>query len=142
MVGRRASFARHPTLHYCLLMVLGGFGVYISMPIFFHPQSTIEWIDLAINLIIFIPCSLVAVVSGVLAALSAAFSFQIDEEGRFAKFAHIVLKTFGIPGLLLPEFAALTPLGFMGAILTKRSFGRSISTASIPQADEHEPMET
>ena len=104
------------------------------MPIFYHPQSTIEWIDLAINLVIFIPCSFTAVVSGLLATFCAVFSYHMDEKGRFAKFAHTVLKTFGIPGLLLPEFVALSPLGLLGAIFTRRYSGRSISQASVPRA--------
>ncbi len=135
MEGLKTSFARYPTLHYSLLMLLGAYGVYVSMPIFYHPQSIIEWIDLAINLVIFIPCSFMAVVSGLLATFSAVFSHDIDEKGRFAKFAHTVLKAFGIPGLLLPEFVALSPLGLLGAIFTRKHSGRSISEVSVPRAD-------
>ncbi len=112
----KTPLAQHPTLHYCLLMVLGAFGVYVSMPIFFHPQSTIEWIDLAINVAIFIPCSLVAVVSGLLAIFSAVFSYRPDEQGRFAAFAHAIFKGFGLPELLLSDFVTLSPLGFLRAI--------------------------
>ena len=54
MEKAKASFARHPTLHYCLLMSAGAFGVWVSMPLFFRPQSTLEWIDWTINLFIFI----------------------------------------------------------------------------------------
>ena len=112
----KISLARHPTLHYCLLMALGAFGVYVSMPIFFRPQSTIEWIDLAINLVIFIPCSLLAAVSGLLAIFSAVFSYRPDEKGRFAAFAHMIFKGFGLSELLLSDFVALSPMGFLRAV--------------------------
>ena len=133
--GQRRSPVRHPTLDYSLLAVLGVYGVYVSMPIFYHPQSTLEWVDLAINLAIFIPCSFIAVVGALLATFSAVFSYKMDEEGRFATFAHSVLKAFGVPGLLLREFVALSPLGLLGAILTRRYSGRSISATSIPRPD-------
>jgi len=99
-------------------MVLGAFGVYVSMPIFFHPQSTVEWIDLAINLAIFLPASFIAVVSGLLAIFSLVFSYRPDERGGFARFAHVILKAFGLPGLLLPDFVTLSPLRLLGAIFT------------------------
>ena len=86
------------------------------MPIFFRPQSTIEWIDLAINIAIFIPCSLVAVVSGLLAIFSAVFSYRPDGQGRFAAFARAIFKGFGLPELLLSDFVTLSPLGFLRAI--------------------------
>jgi len=107
---QRTSFLQHPSLHYCLLMVLGFYGVYISMPIDLYPKSTVEWIDLVINLIIFIPCSLIAVISGLFAILCAVFSNQIDENGRFMKFASIILKLFGIPNVQLSEFVHFGPV--------------------------------
>ncbi len=91
-------------------MVLGSYGVYISMPIDLYPKSTVEWIDLVINLIIFIPCSLIAVISGLFAILCAVFSNQIDENGRFMKFASIILKLFGIPNVQLSEFVHFGPV--------------------------------
>ncbi len=91
-------------------MVLGSYGVYISMPIDLYPQSTFEWIDLVINLIIFVPCSLIAVISGLLAIYCAVLSNQIDENDRFTKFSTIVLKNFGIHKLLMSEFVFLGPL--------------------------------
>lgn len=135
MLGQKTSFARHPTLHYSLLMALGVFGIYVSMPVFYHPQSTIEWIDLAINIVIFIPSTFIAVASGLLAILSGVFSYHLDEKGRFAKFAHTVLKAFGMPGLLLPEFVVLSPLGLLIAIFTGKYSEPSISETSAPQAD-------
>ncbi len=107
---QKTPFLQHPSLHYSLIMLLGSYGVYISMPIDFYPKSTVEWIDLVINLIIFIPCSLIAVISGLFAILCAVFSKQIDERGRFMKFASIILKLFGIRNLQLSEFAHFGPV--------------------------------
>jgi len=84
------------------------------------PQSTIERIDLAINLVIFIPCSFIAVVSGLLAVFSVVSSRQVDEEGKFARFALMVLRAFGMPGLSVAAFLDLTPLGFLRARLAGR----------------------
>ena len=72
-------FERHPALLYAALMLLGAFGVFVSMPILFSPQTTLEWIDLSINLLIFVPSATVTVGSGVLAILSAAFSYQLED---------------------------------------------------------------
>ena len=115
-------FERHPALLYSVLMLLGAFGVYVSMPIHLSPQTTLEWIDLSINLIIFVPSVTVAVGSGVLAVLSAVFSYRLDSRGRFERFAKRVLKMFGIPGLLIPEFAMLSPFGLLVAVFTKKPF--------------------
>jgi len=114
------SFARSPTLHYCLLAGLGAVGVYVSMPIELSPQSTIERIDLAINLVIFIPCIFIAVVSGFLAVFSIVSSRHPDAEGKFARVALMILRAFGMPGLSLAAFLNLTPLGFLRARLAGR----------------------
>ena len=45
-----AFLARHPLAQYWLLVLLGAFGIYLSMPIAFDPESTLEWIDLEIGL--------------------------------------------------------------------------------------------
>jgi hypothetical protein len=116
----KTFLARHPTLNYCVLVALGIFGVYLSLPIFNDPQSTIEWIDFAINLAIFIPSVFIAVVSALLAILSAVFSYRLDEEGWFAKVAHALFKAFGLPRLLLPEFLVTSPLGMLVAIFTRK----------------------
>ena len=118
--GESHATAPRSTLHYFLLVLLGLFGVYISMPIFYHPQSTTEWIDLAINLVIFIPCSLVAVVSGLLATFSAVFSCRPDEKGRFAAFAHTIFKGFGLSERWGADGAARSPLGFLRARSIRR----------------------
>ena len=133
--GLNPFLARHPTLQYCLLGLLGGFGIYLSMPIVFGPRSTLESIDLAINLVIFVPSALVLAFGGVLAILTGVFSYRLDEEGRVARFARTLLKAFGIPGLRLAELALLGPLGLVSAVLTRRYSGRSISDGSAPGAD-------
>lgn len=114
------SFARSPAVQYCLLAVLGAFGVYVSMPIQLNPQSTIERIDLAINLAIFIPCSFIAVISVLLAVFGLVSSPRVDEEGEFARVALKILRAFGMPRLSLAAFLDLTPLGFLRAILAGR----------------------
>jgi uncharacterized protein involved in response to NO len=131
-----AFLARHPTAQYWLLVLLGAFGVYLSMPIAFDPESTLEWIDLVINLAIFVFSSLVVVFGGGLAVLSSFFSHRLNEDGRVAGFAHTLLKTLGIPGLKLAEFTVLGPLGFVAVVLTRQLFGRSISEVDVPRADD------
>ena len=117
MKGQSTSFLQHPSLHYCLLMVLGFFSVYISMPIVLYPQSTVEWIDLVINLTIFIPSSLLVAISGLFAIICAVFSNQIDEKSWLTKFAGMLLKAFGIRNLLLSEFVHLGPVDILVRIL-------------------------
>ncbi len=104
------SFLQHPSVQYCLIMVLGSYGVYVAMPIDLDPQSTVEWIDLVINIIIFIPSSLIAIIGGLLAIYCAVVPNQIDGDGRFAGLANMVLRNFGIRRLLLSEFVSLGPL--------------------------------
>ncbi len=115
--GPKTSLTRHPALHYFLLAALGGFGVWVSMPIFFRPQSTIESIDLAINIAIFLPSIFIAVVAGLLAIFFAVFSYRPDETGWFANLAHAILAAFGLRRLLLAEFVTLSPLRLLRAIL-------------------------
>ena len=131
------SRTRHPALHYCFLAILGTFGVYVSMPIRLNPQSTIDWIDLAINIAIFIPCSLIAVVSALLALISVVSSRRVDESGRFAKFALILLRAFGLPRLSLAAFSGLTPFGVLRAMLAARNFVRPAPEVSDPRTDGH-----
>ena len=133
--GFSAFVARHPTAQYCLLVLLGAFGVYLSMPIDLGPESTIEWIDLVINLMILAPSTLVVGFGGGLAVLSCVFSHRLDEDGRVARFARWLLKTLGIPGLQLAEFTVLGPLGFVAALFTRQHSGRSISGANAPGAN-------
>ncbi len=130
-----AFLARHPTAQYWLLVLLGTFGVYLSMPIVLGPESTIEWIDLVINLTILVFSTLVVVFGGSLAVLSGFFSHRLNEDGRVAGFAHTLLKTLGIPGLKLAEFTVLGPLGFVAALLTRQHAGRSISGVDVPRSN-------
>ena len=89
----------------------------VSTPIFFRPQSTIEWIDLAINIAIFLPSIFIAVVAGLLAIFSTVFSYRPDKTGWFANLAHAILAAFGLRRLLLAEFVTLSPLRLLRAIL-------------------------
>ena len=125
--GFSAFLTRHPTVQYCLLVLLGVFGVYLSMPIEFGPESTIERIDLVINIMILVPSILLIGFGGVLAILSGLLSHRLDEGGRVAKFARTLLKSLGIPGLQLAEFTVLGPFAFVAALLTRQLSGRSIS---------------
>ena len=120
---------RHPTLQYLLFMALGAFGVWVSMPLVYPPQSTVEWVDLGINLIIFVPCGLVAVGSGVLATASAVFAFQPDKNGRFAKFANTTLSGFGLRGLLRPDWGMLAPLGLLGSFFFAKDSEEEVQDA-------------
>ena len=112
----RPFVERFPTLQYLLLTALGAFGIWVAMPIDYPPQSTLEWIDMVINLIIFVPCSIVAVGSGLLTIASAVFSFQPDKGGRFAKFANGVLSAFGLRRLLQPDVGMFGPLALLASI--------------------------
>lgn len=132
-----AFLARHPTAQYWLLVLLGVFGVYLSMPIVFGAESTIEWIDLVISLTILVFSTLVVVFGGGLAILSGFFSHRLNEDGRVAGFAHTLLKNLGIPGLKLAEFTVLGPFGFVAAILTRQHSGRSITEPETPKSNEH-----
>ena len=129
--GFSAFLARHPTVQYCLLVLLGVFGVYLSMPIDFGPESTIKRIDLVINVMILVPSILLIGFGGGLAILSGFLSHRLDEGGRAAKFVRKLLKSLGIPGLQLAEFTVLGPFGFVAALLTRQLSGRSISGGSV-----------
>ena len=103
-------------MSYCVLMVLGAFGVWLSMPVFFRPQSTIEWIDLAINIVIFVPSSFVAVVGGLLAILCAAFAYRPDADNRCVALAYGIARLFGFSEQFVRQVVALSPLGLWRAV--------------------------
>ncbi len=131
-----AFLRRHPALLYGLITALGAFGIYISMPIFFRPESTLQWIDLAINLLIFVPCTLITVGGGLLTSFSAVFSYRQDENGRFARFALTILRGFGLGGLMLPDFVVLSPLGLLVEIFKRKYEQPAILPAGVTRADE------
>jgi hypothetical protein len=131
-----AFLRRHPALLYGLITALGAFGIYISMPMFFRPESTLQWIDLAINLLIFVPCTLITVGGGLLTSFSAVFSCRLDENGRFARFALTILRGFGLGGLMLPDFVLLSPLGLLVEVFKRKYEQPAISLASVTRADE------
>lgn len=105
--------ARHPTLQYVLLAGLGILGVYASAPIDFAPQSTVEWLDLIINVVILIPSSMLLGAGTVLAVLSALSPRTLNEDSRPARFTRLVLQTVGFPREIVPTVAVLGPLGLL-----------------------------
>ena len=128
MEGQRTSLLLSPCLHYCLLMVLGAFGIYVSMPIDFSPGSSVEWVDLIINLVIFVPCSLITVFSGLFAIICALFSYDLDRANRFKGSAKMVLRGFGLSTSFVADLVAgtketvtngLKSLGIPAVLLTK-----------------------
>ena len=121
---------RRPTLQYFLLAVLGALGIYVAMPIALGPQSTIEWIDLIINLIILLPSGVLAVVGGVLTAVSAVSPYTLDNESGPARFTRMILRTIGIPRALVPDLATLGPLGLLMQLLWAQSRKRSLPSTT------------
>jgi len=102
----------NPTFHYCLLMVLGAWGVWISMPLY-APQTAVESVDLAINLIIFVPSIFVALGSGFLALLSATVSLNPDGHGWFETSAQRIVNAFGLSGLMTSPLVSLGPFALL-----------------------------
>jgi hypothetical protein len=83
------------------------------MPIALDPQSSVEWFDLVINIVILVP-SCVLVLAGTTLALLSGFSPRVmPAESRPARFTRIILRTVGIPRSLIPGAAALGPLGLL-----------------------------
>ena len=121
------SLASSPTLSYCGLMLLGAFGVWLSMPIVLQPQSSVERLDLAINIIIFVPSIFVAVVGGVLAILSAVFAYQPDGDHRIVRIAYAVTRLFGFSEQLVRQLAQLSPVALWRGV-----FGSGGSDGSPP----------
>ena len=108
----KAVVLGNPTFHYCLLMVLGAWGVWISMPLY-EPQTTVETVDLVINLIIFVPSIFVALGSGFLALLSATVSLNPERHGWFAASAQRILRAFGLSGLMTGQLVSLGPFALL-----------------------------
>ncbi len=121
---------RWPTLQYFLLAVLGALGIYVAMPIALGPQSTIEWIDLIINLMILLPSGVLAVVGGVLTAVSAVSPYTLDDESGPARFTRMILRTIGVPPALVPDLATLGPLGLLIQLLWAQSRKRSLPSTT------------
>ena len=112
MKEAKAIVLGNPTFHYCLLMVLGAWGVWISMPLY-EPQTTVEAVDLLINLIIFVPSIFVAVGSGFFALLSATVSLNPDKHGWFETSAQRILKAFGLSDLMTNQLVSLGPFALL-----------------------------
>ncbi len=93
-------------------MLLGSWGVWISMPLY-APQTNVESVDLVINLVIFVPSILVAVGSGFLALLSATVSLNPDGHSWFATSAQRILTAFGLSDLMTTQLVSLGPFALL-----------------------------
>jgi hypothetical protein len=108
----KAVVLGNPTFHYCLLMVLGAWGVWISMPLY-APQTTVETVVVVFDVIIFVRSLVVAVGSGVLALLSATVSLDPDGHGWFATSAQWILSVFGLSDLMTSQLVSLGPFALL-----------------------------
>lgn len=129
---------RRPTLQYILLAGLGILGVYYAMPLGSAPQSTIEWIDLMINIAILVPSSVLLGAGTVLAVLSGLSPRTLSVESRPARLTRMVLRTVGVPTAIVPDFAVLGPFG----LLVKTFWDNKSPETSLPGTDapdEHSP---
>jgi hypothetical protein len=115
------SFFKRPAIQYCLLMLLGSYGVYLSLPIELNPQSTLERTDLIINLIIFVPSVVITVVCGLLAIFCALFSRPGEEQGRQDNFIFGLLKVFGVRDSIRSQFFLWGPLELLVQIFRSDS---------------------
>lgn len=131
--GLPAFLGRHPTAQYVLLGAMGVYGLYLAMPIAFDPQTTIEWVDLIINLIILAAGGVMAGVGGVLAVASGLTPAGLEPTSRPARFTRAVLRTIGFPQSVVPGVAMLGPLGLLVQIF----FGSS-EQESLPKPEEPE----
>ena len=127
--------ARRPTLQYVLLAALGILGIYLSMPIGLDPQSSVEWLDLMITVVIFVPSSVLVVAGTVLAVLSGLFPLALPADSRPARFARMVLRTVGIPRMMVPDVAMLGPIGLLIKIFWDKFRPEALPDGSDP--DEH-----
>ena len=121
---------RRPSLQYFLLSALGALGIYVSMPIALGPQTTIEWVDLIINLLILIPSAVLAVGGGALTVVSAISPSTLGDESRSARFTRIILRTIGIPRAIIPDIATLGPLGLFIQLFWPESRERSLPSTT------------
>ena len=104
------SFFRRPAIQYCLLMLLGSYGVYLALPIDLNFQSALERTDLIISLIVFVPSAVITVVCGLLALFCALFSRTSEEQGRHDIFIFGLLKAFGVRDSIRSQFFLWGPL--------------------------------
>ena len=125
--------ARRPTLQYVLLAALGVLGVYLSQPLGLEPQSTVEWVDLLINIVILVPSSVLAAAGTVLAVLSGLSPSTLSEESRPARFTRMVLRTVGIPRSIVPDVALLGPIGLLLETFWSKSSEGSLPEESGPE---------
>ncbi len=126
---------RRPILQYVLLAALGILGIYLSMPLRFDPQTTVEWVDLIINLIIFVPSSVLAAAGTGLAVLSGLSPRILGTESRPARLTRTILRIVGIPRAIIPQVAVLGPIGLLIQIFWGQPGEEALPDGSDP--DEH-----
>lgn len=126
---------RRPTLQYILLAGLGILGVYLSAPLGFAPQSTVEWVDLIINIAILLPSSVLLGAGTVLAVLSAFSPRTLSKDSLPARFTRMVLRTVGVPKAIIPDVAVLGPFGLLLKIFWDNSRETALPDRSDPGED-------
>jgi len=121
--------ARRPALQYLLLAAVGGLGVRLAFPLGLDPQSTVEWVDFMINVVILVPSAMLIGAGSTLAVLSVLTRSAFGEESRSARLATTVLRTIGIPKAVVPDVALLGPFGLLARI-----FWDKFREDSLPEA--------
>lgn len=132
---------RRPTFQYVLLAGLGTLGVYLALPLNSAPQSTVEWIDLMINILILIPSSVLLGAGTVLAVLSGLSPRILSEECRPARLTRMVLRTVGFPQAIVPDLAVLGPFGLLLKIFWDASREEALPDVDDPEEAEAEEAE-
>jgi hypothetical protein len=126
---------RRPILQYVLLAALGILGIYLSMPVGSDPQTTVEWVDLIINLIILVPSSILAAAGTGLAVLSGLSPRILGTESRPARLTRTILRIVGIPSAIVPQVAVLGPIGLLLQIFWGQTREEAVPDGS--DSDEH-----
>jgi hypothetical protein len=126
---------RRPTLQYVLLAALGILGIYLSLPLGFDPQTTVEWVDLIINIIILVPSSVLLAAGTGLAVLSGLSPRILGTESRPARLTRTILRIVGIPRAIIPQVAVLGPIGLLIQIFWEQPSEEALPDGSDP--DEH-----
>jgi hypothetical protein len=132
---------RRPTLQYVLLAALGILGIYLSLPLGFDPQTTVEWVDLIINIIILVPSSVLAAAGTGLTVLSVlsprilGTDRILGTESRPARLTRTILRIVGIPRAIIPQVAVLGPIGLLMQIFWEQPSEEALPDGSDP--DEH-----
>ncbi len=119
-----------PTLQYALVAALGLFGIYLSLPLGFDPQTPVEWVDGIINLLILVPSSVLAVAGTGLAVLSGLSPRLLGTDSRPARLARTILRIVGIPSAITPQVPVLGPIGLLVHIFWGRPSAEALPGGS------------